>query len=128
MEKIAIPEDFVEEIKNHQMLDELLDIDIEIYKAKYDAAIKALDKNAAYEAKQDGRRTAIASKKNHEDMWAAIGRAVPATLEGRWTLDSSDWTLHQTSRRDPSKGLGDLLGALGDALGTKGPTTSKAPE
>lgn len=113
-EKISIPDEHVEAIKNHHVLEQMLDIEMEISKAKYETAIKAYDKKAAFEAKQEGRKALLESKKCHEEMWALIGEAVPATKEGRWTVDTEEWTLQKSGRHNSSEGIGSILGKLAE--------------
>lgn len=111
-ERIPIPDEFIEEVKNLNILSEMLDIETDITQQKIKDCIAKYDKQGAYEAKQEMKRLVKEQLKNHEEKWAAIGRAVPQTKDGAWTLDTHDYTLRKKSRPRLPDGLGAGLGAI----------------
>lgn len=105
VDEIALPDDFVEEVKNLFNFGELLEIEVEIEKQRLKDCIAKYDKEGAYRARLELRRLVGEMEKNHDERWEFLGKILPETKSGSWNLNTMTWTVTRSAKPDLSGGI-----------------------
>lgn len=99
--------------------EDLVSIRMHINKAKYEAAIRAGDEEAAYDARfVQEPKLHEAGHQAHKELWDAVKEAVPAANvdgEGCWNYNAKEHKLepHDHSDEGPTNMMGMLQRSLG---------------